>query len=134
MRSKVACLGSFYVQKGAWKSVCRAIECFRLPASPVNTLGVGSQLSKYWDIYWRLIPSLSIGRIYGIFWDSLHIYVHDQIDHMSGDSRASRRGRTRSAECSFELDLQLAACRMPRVETCHHRRDDSERTEARSRS
>ena len=53
-------------------SVPRVVKHFRLPASPVNTLGIGFQLSKYWNIYWRLIPSLSIGRISGIF---LHFLI-----------------------------------------------------------
>ena len=69
MGSTVGFVGSFYVQKGAWmlEVGCRAVEHFRLPASTVNTLGIGSQLSKYWNIYWRLVSSLSIGKIDGIF-------------------------------------------------------------------
>ena len=63
---------------------CRAVEHFRLPASTVNTFGIGSQLSKYWNIYWRLVSSLSIGRIYGIFLDFLNSNVrtarHEQLD------------------------------------------------------
>ena len=60
MRSKIGFWGSFCVQKGAWKL-----------AAGLGTLGIGTQLSKYWNIYWRLIPSLSIGRIYGILLDCL---------------------------------------------------------------
>ena len=40
---------------------CWAVEHFRLPASPVSTLGIGSQLSKYWNVCWGLMSSLSIG-------------------------------------------------------------------------
>ena len=40
---------------------------------PRQYLGVGSQLSKYWNIYWRLISSLSIGKIYGILLSGLSI-------------------------------------------------------------
>ena len=32
---------------------------------------MGPRLSKYWNIYWRLFSSLSIGKIYGIFLQSL---------------------------------------------------------------
>ena len=73
MRSKIGFWGSFCVQKGAWKLATRPADrsVCRIALSVDSTLGIGTQLSKYWNIYWRLIPSLSIGRIYGIFWEIL---------------------------------------------------------------
>ena len=52
----------------------RAVKHFCLPTSPVNTLGIGSQLSKYWNIYWIL-------RYDGICNDALEVlpYIHHAV-------------------------------------------------------
>ena len=80
-------------RRNHFKPLCTGHRPYRgstKPALSVNTLGIGSQLSKYWNIYWRLIPSLSIGRIYGIFWAVL-----------TGDN-AWTSGRPRWVTCAFE--------------------------------
>ena len=42
-----------------------------------DVLRMGSELSKYWNIYCRWAASVSIGKIYGIFLQTLSTRVRD---------------------------------------------------------
>ena len=68
---RILCFKKSYqnYNKGAWKSVVGLSNTSVCRPALSTTLGIGSQLSNYWNIYWRsipsltIIPSLSIGRI-----------------------------------------------------------------------
>ncbi len=51
--------------------------------SGVEYMDIGPRLSNYWNIYWILIGSLTIGRIYGIFLRVLNL-VKGELGHKRG--------------------------------------------------
>ena len=89
---------------------CRALgpsNRFRLPASPGNTLGVGSQLSKYWNVYileiqidpiskyWNNIPSFNrslnmVDMNDGAIQERPYSVLHSSLDSAVATGRAFR--------------------------------------------
>ena len=48
-----------------------AVGTYGLQRHPSSPCVARARLSKYWNIYWRLVSPVSIGKIYGIFLEIL---------------------------------------------------------------